>query len=81
LIGSPFGRVLVGGHHQQIDIREAIPIAPSQGAVAEGVSAGVQPDAAVVWPLGVPQALAQRRDSPSLRVPTAPARSVDPRRS
>jgi hypothetical protein len=30
LIGSPFSRVLVGGHHQQIDIREAIPIAPGK---------------------------------------------------
>jgi hypothetical protein len=35
VIGHPFGRVLVGGHHQQIDIREAIPIAPGQGAVAK----------------------------------------------
>jgi hypothetical protein len=34
-LGHPFGRVFVGGHHQQIDIREAIPIAPGQGAVAK----------------------------------------------
>jgi len=58
VIGSPFGRVLVGGHHQQIDIREAIPIAPDQGAVAEGFSAGVQPYAAIVGPEGVVKALA-----------------------
>lgn len=32
LIGGPFGFVLVGGHHQQIGIREPIPIAPGQGA-------------------------------------------------
>jgi hypothetical protein len=55
---GPFGRVLVGGHHQQIGIREAIPIAPSQGAVAEGFSAGVQPDAAIVGPEGIALALA-----------------------
>jgi hypothetical protein len=63
LIGSPFGRVFVGDH-QQIGIREASPITPSQGAVAEGFSAGVQPDAAIVGPEGVAQALAQRRDPP-----------------
>jgi hypothetical protein len=61
-LGHPFGRVFVGGHHQQIDIREAIPVAPDQGAVAEGFSAGVQPDAAIVGPEGVVKALAQRRD-------------------
>jgi hypothetical protein len=55
LIGSPFARVLVGRHLQQIGIREAIPIAPGQGAVAEGLSAGVQPDAAIVGPEGVVQ--------------------------
>ena len=70
LIGGPFSRVLVGGHHQQIDIREAIPIAPGKGAVAEGFSAGVQPDAAVAWPQGVAQALAQLRD-PTLLLPAA----------
>jgi hypothetical protein len=41
LISGPFGLVLVGTHHQQIGIREAIPIAAGQGAVAEGFSAGV----------------------------------------
>jgi hypothetical protein len=70
LIDGPFGRVLVGGHHQQIGIREAIPIAPGQGAVAEGFSAGVQPDAAIVGPEGVVQALAQRR-VPPLPLPAA----------
>ena len=69
LIGGPFGRVLVGGHHQQIGIREPSPIAPGKGAVAAG-SAGVQPDAAVAWPQGVAQALAQRRD-PTLPLPAA----------
>ena len=62
MIGCPFGRVFVGGHHQQIGIREAIPIAPGQGAVAESLSAGVPPNAAIVGPEGVAQALAQRRD-------------------
>jgi hypothetical protein len=41
---------LIGGHHQQIGIREASPITRGQGAVAEGFSAGVQPDPAVAWP-------------------------------
>jgi hypothetical protein len=56
LIGGPLGRILVGANHQQIDIREAIPIA--LGKRSE------QPDAAIVCPHGVPQALAQRRDPP-----------------
>jgi hypothetical protein len=52
LIGGPFGLVLVGGHHKQIGIREARPITQGQGAVAEGLSAGVKPDAAIVGPQG-----------------------------
>jgi hypothetical protein len=60
LIGGPFSLVLVGATHKQIGIREPIPNASGQGAVAEG-SAGVQPDAAIVFPQGVAQALAQRR--------------------
>lgn len=71
LIGGPFGLVLVDGHHQQIDIRKAIPIAPGQGAVAGGFCSGVQPDAAIVGPQGVVQALAQRGDPP-LPLPAAP---------
>jgi hypothetical protein len=70
LIGCPFGRVLVGGHHQQIGIRAAISIAPGQGAVAEGLSAGVPPNAAIVGTEGVVQALAQRR-VPPLPLPAA----------
>jgi hypothetical protein len=55
LIGGPLGLSLNGRHHQQIVIREAIPIAPGLGAVAEGFTAGVQPDAAIVGPEGVVQ--------------------------
>jgi hypothetical protein len=70
LIGGPFGLSLNGRHQQQIGIREASPIAPGQGAVAEGLSAGVPPNAAIVGPEGVVQAPAQRRDPP-LPLPAA----------
>jgi hypothetical protein len=59
-IGGPFGILPAGRHHQQIGIGKPIPVALGQGAK--------QPDAAVRWPRGVPQALAPRRD-PSLLPP------------
>jgi hypothetical protein len=52
MIGGPFGLVLVGGHHQQVGIREAIPTATGKRSE--------QPDAAIVCPQGVSQPLAQR---------------------
>jgi hypothetical protein len=70
LIGGPFSRVLVGGNHQQIGIRKSIPFAPGKGAVAEGFSAGVWPEDAIVGPEAVAQAVAQRHDSP-LPLPAA----------
>ena len=62
MIGGLFGLVLVGGHHQQVGIREAIPIATGKRSE--------QPDAALVCPQGVLQALAQRHD-PTLPLPAA----------
>ena len=60
LIGGPLRQFGGLGFHQQIGVRVAIPISPAPGAVAEGFSAGVQPDAAWHLSQGLGQLLLQR---------------------